>query len=240
MTGRGASCICAQRAGSWSWMPTCVTRLVLSGAAGLPGGSRITAMAAAAAPSPSLRQSCRRANQGNKKLHERGPPLSLAEWTGLAPISEQPARGFTITQSTAPGGDVGRIWHIPDRSSTARSAAWSRPGWWHRRPCSPAAGPADHLHHHHHHRAQGSCGLIGHPVQHVRDVQSHPLIKFTLLDRAGTDPAGPLQPQKAILQPIASAISAERPQHRDRLAAGHGHSGAELPRRTTHCGADRT
>jgi hypothetical protein len=44
---------------------------------------------------------------------KRGPPLSLAEWTGLAPISEHPARGFTITQSTAPGGDVGRIWHIP-------------------------------------------------------------------------------------------------------------------------------
>jgi hypothetical protein len=51
------------------------------------------------------------------------------------------------------------------------------------------------------------------------------------LDRTGTDPAGPLQPQKAILRPIASATSAERPQHRDHLAAGHGHSGAELPRR---------
>ena len=47
------------------------------------------------------------------KLYERGPPLSLAEWTGPAPIGEHSARGFAIAQPTAPGRDVGRIWHIP-------------------------------------------------------------------------------------------------------------------------------
>jgi hypothetical protein len=47
------------------------------------------------------------------KLYERGPPLSLAERTGLAPIGEHPARGFAIAEPTAPGRDVGRIWHIP-------------------------------------------------------------------------------------------------------------------------------
>ena len=47
------------------------------------------------------------------KSYERGSPLLLAEWTGLAPISEHPARGFAIAQSTASGGEPGRIWHIP-------------------------------------------------------------------------------------------------------------------------------
>ena len=163
------------------------------------------------------------------KLHERGPPLSLAEWTGLAPISEHPARGFAIAQPTAPGRDVGRIWHIPRPVIYHAISRLEQAGLVAPQP-RPAAGPADHLRRHRR-RAQGSCGLIGHPVQPVRDARPHPLIKFTFLDRAETDPAGPLQPHKAILQPITSATSAERPQHRDRPAAGHGHSGAEPPRR---------
>ena len=163
------------------------------------------------------------------KPYERGPPLSLAEWTGLAPIGEHPARGFAIAQPTAPGRDVGRIWHIPRPVIYHAISRLEQAGLVAPQP-RPAAGPANHLRRHRR-RAQGSCGVIGHPVQPVRYVRSHPLIKFTFLDRAGTDPAGPLQPQKAILRPIASATSAERPQHRDRLAAGHGPSGAELPRR---------
>ena len=163
------------------------------------------------------------------KLYERGPPLSLAEWTGLAPIGEHPARGFAIAQPTAPGRDVGRIWHITPAGHLPRDQppGAGRAG---STAAPPAAGPADHLRRDRR-RAQGSCGLTGHPVQPVRYVRSHPLIKFTFLDQQGTDPAGPLQPQTAILRPIASATSAERPQHRDRPAAGHGHSGAELPRR---------
>ena len=42
-----------------------------------------------------------------------GPSLSLAEWTVLALIAEHPAHGFAISQLTAPGGELGRIWHIP-------------------------------------------------------------------------------------------------------------------------------
>ena len=75
------------------------------------------------------------------KLYERGPPLSLAEWTGPAPIGEHPARGFAIAQPTAPGRDVGRIWHIPrpviyhaiSRLEQARAGGTA---------ARPAAGPA--------------------------------------------------------------------------------------------------
>jgi PadR family transcriptional regulator AphA len=40
------------------------------------------------------------------------PPLSLAEWTVLALISEAPRHGFAIFQLTAPDGELGRIWSI--------------------------------------------------------------------------------------------------------------------------------
>jgi hypothetical protein len=50
------------------------------------------------------------------------------------------------------------------------------------------------------------------PVEHIRDVRSHLLIKLALLDRAGTDATELLRRQKAILQPIASAIAKEQPE----------------------------
>ena len=49
------------------------------------------------------------------------------------------------------------------------------------------------------------------PVQHIREVRSHLLLKLALLDRAGVDPTGLLERQKATLEPIAEAINAESP-----------------------------
>ena len=42
-----------------------------------------------------------------------GPSLSLAEHAILAMLSERPAHGFAIARLTAPGGELGQIWHIP-------------------------------------------------------------------------------------------------------------------------------
>lgn len=52
------------------------------------------------------------------------------------------------------------------------------------------------------------------PVEHVRDVRSHLLLKLALLDRAGRDPADLLRRQRAILEPIAEAVKEERPQRK--------------------------
>jgi hypothetical protein len=71
-----------------------------------------------------------------------GPSLSLAEWTVLALIAEHPAHGFAISQLTAPGGELGRIWHIPRPVIYAQSAVSKRPGSSRRGPLSPAAGPS--------------------------------------------------------------------------------------------------
>ena len=42
-----------------------------------------------------------------------GPSLPLAEQAVLAMLSERPAHGFAIARLTAPGGELGQIWHIP-------------------------------------------------------------------------------------------------------------------------------
>jgi len=42
-----------------------------------------------------------------------GPSLSLAEHAILAVLSERPTHGFAIARLTAPGGELGQIWHIP-------------------------------------------------------------------------------------------------------------------------------
>ena len=49
------------------------------------------------------------------------------------------------------------------------------------------------------------------PVEHVRDIRSHLLLKLALLDRAGADPADLLMRQRAVLEPIAQAIESGQP-----------------------------
>ena len=78
------------------------------------------------------------------KLYERSPPLSLAKRTGPAPIGEHPAREFAIAQPTAPGRDVGRIWHIPVRELFDGVAATSARHAWAVGSCCGAEGRIFH------------------------------------------------------------------------------------------------
>jgi len=140
-----------------------------------------------------------------------GPTLSLPEWTVLAVVNEHPTHGFAIAQLTAPGGELGRIWHIP-RPVIYRSIGrllelgLLAPG-----AVESGRGPQRTLY---------SVTPAGHvavlrwldtPVAHIREVRSHLLLKLALLDRAGCDASGLLARQKAALDPIAQAIQAERP-----------------------------
>ncbi len=50
------------------------------------------------------------------------------------------------------------------------------------------------------------------PVEHVRDIRSHLLLKLALLDRTGGDPTDLLRGQRAVLEPIAEAIEDQRAQ----------------------------
>ena len=139
------------------------------------------------------------------------PTLSLAEWTVLSVVSERPTHGFAIAQLTAPHGELGRIWHIPrpviyrsigrllDEGLLAPDAVESGRGPQ-RTLYSVTPRGGDAVRH-----------WLDTPVEHIREVRSHLLLKLALLDRTGGDPAGLLERQKATLEPIAEAINAESP-----------------------------
>lgn len=139
------------------------------------------------------------------------PPLSLAEWVVLALIAEEPTHGFPIAQLAAHDGELGQIWHIPrpivyralPRLADAKliSADGSEPGRGPQRTiwAVTAAGRA------------AAATWLNTPVEHIRDVRSHLLMKLALLHRAGLDPTELLQRQRAVLAPIAASMAAERP-----------------------------
>jgi DNA-binding PadR family transcriptional regulator len=137
------------------------------------------------------------------------PPLSLAESVVLALIAEGPTHGFPIAQLAAPDGELGRIWHIPrpivyrslPRLAEAGliSADGSEPGRGPQRTiwAVTAAG------------RKAAMTWLQTPVDHVRDVRSHLLMKLALLHRAGLDPSELLHKQREVLAPIAAAMAAE-------------------------------
>ena len=141
-----------------------------------------------------------------------GPSLSLAEQTVLGLLSERPAHGFAIARLTAPGGDLGRIWQIPRpvvyRSITRLLDA----GLLTQDAVESGRGPQRTLYTVTPEGRRLAAEWLDTPVEHVRDVRSHLLVKLALLDRAGQDPTDLLRRQRAALEPIARAIQAERPE----------------------------
>jgi len=142
------------------------------------------------------------------------PTLSLPEWTVLAVVSERPTHGFAIAQLTAPHGELGRIWHIP-RPVVYRSIgrlldlALLTPG-----AVESGRGPQRTLYSVTPAGREAVLRWLDTPVTHIREVRSHLLLKLAMLDRAGGDPSGLLERQKAALEPIAQAIKEERPGSR--------------------------
>jgi len=143
-----------------------------------------------------------------------GPSLSLAEWTVLALISEHPTHGFAVSRLTAPDGDLGRIWHIPRPVIYRAIGRLEDAGLVTPQAVEPGRGPQRTIYSATPAGRKAAEVWLDTPVQHIREVRSQLLIKLALLDRTGADPTSLLQRQKAILQPIVSAISAERSQHK--------------------------
>jgi DNA-binding PadR family transcriptional regulator len=141
-----------------------------------------------------------------------GSPLSLSEWTVLTLISEHPTHGFAISQLTATGGDLGRIWHIPKPVIYRAIGRLENSGLIAPQTVEPGRGPQRTIYEATPAGRKAATAWLDTPVEHIRDVRSQLLIKLALLDRAGCDTTRLLQRQKAILLPIASAITAERPQ----------------------------
>ena len=139
------------------------------------------------------------------------PALSLPEWTVLAVVSEGPTHGFAIAQLTTPGGELGRIWHIPRPVIYRSIGRLLDLGLLTPRSVESGRGPQRTLYSVTPQGAAAVAHWLDTPVQHIREVRSHLLLKLALLDRVGGDPSGLLARQKAILEPIADAVKTERP-----------------------------
>jgi DNA-binding PadR family transcriptional regulator len=139
------------------------------------------------------------------------PSLSLPEWTVLALISEHPSHGFAIAQLTAPGGELGRIWQIPRPVVYRAIGRLTEAGLVIPQVVEPGRGPQRTIYTATTAGREAAAAWLDRPVAHIREVRSHLLLKLALLARAGADPSGLLKRQKAALEPIASAIAAERP-----------------------------
>ena len=138
--------------------------------------------------------------------------MSLPEQTVLAILSQRPSHGFAVAQLTAPAGDLGRIWHIPKAviyraigrllEAGLITSDGTEPGLGPQRTVYTAT-PAGH---------QAAQLWLDTPVEHIRHIRSELLLKLALLDRAGSDPTGLLERQRAVLEPIAQAIQDRHPQ----------------------------
>ncbi len=139
------------------------------------------------------------------------PSLSLAEWTVLAVVSERPTHGFAIARLTAAGGELGRIWQIPRPVIYRSIGRLLDAGLLTPDAVEAGRGPQRTIHTVTPQGREAVRCWLDTPVEHVRDVRSQLLLKLALLDRAGRDPTDLLRRQKAVLEPIAQAIEAERP-----------------------------
>ncbi|MBV8432523.1 MAG: PadR family transcriptional regulator [Solirubrobacterales bacterium] len=137
-------------------------------------------------------------------------PMALAEWTVLVLLSQRPAHGFAVSQLTTPGGELGRIWRIPRPVVYRAIGRLVEAGLIEPESVEPGLGPQRTIYTVTPEGRQEAEQWLGTPVEHVRDIRSHLLVKLALLHRAGRDPAGLLTRQRAALDPIARAMQAQQ------------------------------
>jgi DNA-binding PadR family transcriptional regulator len=137
-------------------------------------------------------------------------PMALAEWTVLVLLSQRPAHGFAVSQLTAPDGELGRIWRIPRPVVYRAIGRLLDAGFITPESVEPGLGPQRTIYSVTAPGRQEAERWLSTPVEHIRDIRSHLLIKLALLYRAGRDPAELLSRQRAALDPIARAMQAPR------------------------------
>jgi PadR family transcriptional regulator AphA len=138
--------------------------------------------------------------------------MSLPEWLVLAILSRQPAHGFAVAQLTAPDGDLGRVWQIPKAVVYRAIGRLLDAGLIAPEGTEPGQGPQRTVYTATPPGSTAAARWLRTPVEHVRDIRSHLLLKLALLDRVGGDPADLLRGQRAVLEPIAAAIEDQRAQ----------------------------
>ena len=139
-------------------------------------------------------------------------PMGLPEWTVLAVMSQQPTHGFAIAQLTTPDGELGRVWQIPRPVIYRAIGRLAEAGFVVPQGTEPGQGPQRTIYAATDEGRQAVGAWVETPVEHVRDIRSHFLLKLALLHRQGADPAGLIERQREVLAPIAAAVDAETPR----------------------------
>jgi DNA-binding PadR family transcriptional regulator len=135
------------------------------------------------------------------------PDLSLADWAVLGVVVEGPTHGWPIVREFAPDGPLGQVWTVT-RPLVYRSLATLEAGNF-VEPCGETRrgrGPVRAIV-----RAtpKGRNALrrwLSTPVEHVRDVRNHLLVKLALLDRSGRPRDALVEAQLARLAPVFDAV----------------------------------
>jgi PadR family transcriptional regulator AphA len=141
-----------------------------------------------------------------------GPAImGLPEWTVLAVMSQQPTHGFAIAALTTPDGELGRVWQIPRPVIYRAIRRLAEAGLIAPLGTEPGQGPQRTIYATTDEGRRAVGGWLATPVEHVRDIRSHLLLKLALLRRQDADPAALIRRQRAALEPIARAIEAEAP-----------------------------
>ncbi len=138
------------------------------------------------------------------------PPLSLPEWLVLALLSLQPMHGFALARLTASGGELGRVWQVPKAVIYRAIGRLEEAGLVTTEGTQPGLGPQRTVYTATPEGRRAAQLWLHTPVEHVRDIRSHLLLKLAMLDRAGGDPMDLLRSQRAVLEPIAEAIEDQR------------------------------
>jgi len=137
--------------------------------------------------------------------------MALAEWTVLVLLSQRPAHGFAVSLLTAPDGELGRIWRIPRPVVYRAIGRLLDAGFITPESVEPGLGPQRTIYAVTARGREEAEHWLNTPVEHVRDVRSHLLMKLALLHRTGLDPTELLRRQREVLAPIAAAMAAEHP-----------------------------
>jgi PadR family transcriptional regulator AphA len=133
--------------------------------------------------------------------------LSLSDWAVLGLVAEQPTHGWPLVRELAPDGALGRVWTV-SRPVVYRSLA-TLAGAGYVEACGEAPGARGPQREIVRVTRAGRGALrrwLATPVDHVRDVRSHLLVKLALLERAGQPRAALVRAQRERLAPVFAAV----------------------------------
>src|SRR5215510_5695546 len=107
--------------------------------------------------------------------------LSLAEWVVLALVEEGPTHGFAIASLTGDDGPVGSVWHVPRPVVYRSLSRLHDAGLVEVASVEPGKGPQRMVYEITRPGRSAVTAWLDTPVQHVRDIRSHLLVRLALL-----------------------------------------------------------